>query len=96
MRQGSRPRGDSRVLAVAEVLEGEQAAGVEGQQHLWPLHDVQAEGLSVDDDAAVPSAQGQNHGSPIPRQHRQAAGRRGGGEEQIGRASCRERVSSPV
>ena len=52
---------DSRVLAQAEVLKNQQASGVEGQQDLWPIHDIETEGTGIDDESLVIHPEGKNH-----------------------------------
>ena len=56
--------GDLRVFAHAhaQVLEGQEAAGVEGHQHLGSLHNVQAKGPRAHDQPLLPlRTQRQHH-----------------------------------
>lgn len=61
--------GDSRVFPQPQVLESEQAAGVKRQKHFRPLHDVQSEGASANDEPLALCSQRQNHTVVILRQH---------------------------
>ena len=71
--------GLSRVLARPQVLEGQQAAGVQGHQQLVTLHDVQAEGPGAQDDPLGLAAQGEDHAVLVLGQEGQAGGGGGGG-----------------
>lgn len=62
----------SRVFAQAQVLKGQQATGIEGQQDLRTLHDVQAEGLDADDEPLFICAQREHHAVLVPSHHRHA------------------------
>ena len=71
------------------MLEGQQAAGVQGHQQLVALHDVQAEGPGTEDDPLGLAPQGEDHAVLVLGQERQA-GRGGGG------TGVRERDSSNI
>lgn len=66
----------SRVLAHPQVLEGEQAAGIQWHQDIVSLHYVQAEGPDANDDPLRLRPQGQNNSALILRQNWQAVAER--------------------
>lgn len=64
--------GDLRVLAQAQVLEGQKAAGVERHQHLRTLYDVQTEGPGANNQPLLSCrSQGEHHAIIVLRHKRQ-------------------------